>query len=108
MSSSTNLFHFFAVIREGHDRYLQRIRTQQTLQKELTNFFDKQAKEFLDSDIERVDFDPRFKPDVEHVFAITNFSIPEEFLNAARYPNQFDTLNIKKSSYYQSGVCDLL
>lgn len=94
MSHLTDLSHFFTVVREGSDRNVQRIKVRQALQKELTEFFDTQAAEFLDPDIERVEFDPNFKPGEDHLFAIESFSMPEEFLTAARHPNQYGLLDI--------------
>lgn len=94
MSDSTDLSHFFTVVREGTNRNVRRIKVRQSLQNELTEFFDTQAEEFLDPDIERVEFDPNFKPGEEHLFAIENFSMPNEFLTAARHPSQFGSLDI--------------
>jgi hypothetical protein len=94
MSDSTDLSHFFAVIREGAQRTLQRVKVRQPLQRELTEFFDTQGEAFLDDDIQRVEFDPSFKPGADHLFAIDGFSMPDGFLTAARHPNQYGSLDI--------------
>ncbi len=88
----------FAAVASPTGLTIKRIRTTQALQNELTGFFEAQATEFLDANLDRVDFDGRYKVDESEIFLIDAFPMSQDILTAVQHPNQCDNLDLSHTS----------
>lgn len=89
---------FFAAANQKEGMVPKRIRTDQQLQSELTGLFEAQATEFLSADLDRVPFDGRYKVDESELFIISGFKMSDEYLAAAKQPQQCDDLILKQTT----------
>jgi hypothetical protein len=97
--ASANPFHFFAVTQESPgETAIKRIHTSQSLQSELTDYFNSQAEEFLLLDLERIPFEGSYRVDDSEIFVIEDFNIAESFTTAAGHPNQVESIVLDKAS----------
>jgi len=101
MASDDGLFHFFALCEEGNSLKVKRIHTNQGLQTELTALFKQQAADFLQPNLEHIDFDGSYKVDESEVFVISGFALPESFTNAPKHPTQYEAVAFDKGQVPQ-------
>src|SRR5262249_29885159 len=92
-------FHFFAITQVGPgETEVKRIRTSQSLQTELADFFNGQAEKILHPDLERIPFEGTYQVDDSEVFVIEDFKIDEIFTTAPMHPSQFESIVLDKTN----------
>jgi hypothetical protein len=85
--------HFFAIVGERREsREVVRLAVENALQTELSQLFTEQAEAFLADDIERLPFDPAYKPDENELHAIEGFSLHPAITEAVENPMVPDAL----------------
>lgn len=97
--ASASHFHFFAITQVGPGELeVKRIRTSQSLQTELADFFNGQAEKFLHPDLERIPFEGTYQVDESEVFVIEDLKIAEIFTTAPMHPSQFESIVLDKTN----------
>jgi len=97
MTSDSDLFIFFAYLRNGE---IRRILMDRDLQKELTDLFNSKVFEFIpneDDKIPKFEEHPCYKPEEDEIFVIERFDIPTEIIDAIR--NRMTYRNLTENEY---------
>ncbi|WP_165076040.1 hypothetical protein [Paludisphaera rhizosphaerae] len=99
MSDATRVTSFFALVEQKRKLTAQVINADAGLRAELTSTFEQQAQEFLAGNPDRISFDPRFKPDTDHIFEINAFVLPDSVKQAVERPNELLDLKLSSTDY---------
>ncbi len=94
MSQDDHGYKFFAVIDEGRTRIVKKIVASKELEAELAAIFEEQAAEFLDPQVRRIPFDPRYTADTGDLFNIAGFDLPDTIKSAVTSSAQVDNLDL--------------
>jgi len=97
MTSDSDLFIFFAYLKNGE---IRRVLMNRELQKELTDLFNFKVSEFIPSEEDKIlkfEEHPCYKPERDEIFVIEGFDIPTVIIDALR--NRVAYRNLTEDEY---------
>ena len=89
--------HLFALVHEGRETAVRKVRVTRAVRTELDALFAEQAESFLDNKLDRVAFQGTYSVDESEIFKIDDFELDEAIVDAITNPDESEELELAEA-----------